>query len=403
MEIIVKPGYAIVNTKGLHSAVIQVGFLAGSRFDEKGKGSLSHLTEHLFVISLENASLLPDPAFKVLSEIDGQTNRELLYSYIKTTPSHMSQSIDRMMCSIYRNPLGTSSFESEKETILGAALQNEHNQDPYDLVFAKTFDLIFSSHPIGHSEVGTSEAAQTITVEDCVQHFQARYREGKKYLVIACDFDQVHLDSILRSWGTMLSNTGSVHSVSTSPPFPTPKSQTLSLNKEVGTVEMTFSVPIPKTKNVPFWLMNFVNYVLGKPPNSLLFKLIREKYALAYDTRSLCFHYTDGSFFVIYAGVTNPKNQTQATERIEELLTHFSAYLTEEQLALYKQAYVEQYWMNSDHLVNFSRSLIATALIQAPMHPDDLLSHIQSITLHDIENFVSTYLNPSHFARVVVK
>jgi len=414
VEVILKPGYTIVNSKGLHSALIQVGFLAGSRFDEKGEGSLSHLTEHLFVISLESASSSLDHAFKVLSEIDGQTNRELLYGYIKTTPSHMPQAIDRMMRSIYRNSLSTSTFENEKETILGAALQNEHNQDPYDLVFAKTFELIFSSHPLGHPEVGTSEAAQAITVEGCIQHFQTWFREGRKYVVIACDLDQIHLDSILKPWETILSETGSIHSVcsvnpngsvhsaSSSFPFPTPKPQTLSLNKDAGTVEMTFSVPIPKTQKVPFWLMDFVNYVLGKPPNSLLFKLIREKYALAYDTRSLCFHYTDGSLFIIYAGVTNPKNQTQATERIEELVTHLSTYLNEEQLTLYKQAYVEQYWMNSDHLVNFSRSLISTALTQTPMHPNDLLTNIQSITLRDIENFVSTYLHPSHFARVII-
>ncbi len=34
MENYRNPGYTIVNTKGLHSAVIQVGFLAGSLLDE---------------------------------------------------------------------------------------------------------------------------------------------------------------------------------------------------------------------------------------------------------------------------------------------------------------------------------------------------------------------------------
>jgi predicted Zn-dependent peptidase len=402
MEILLKPGLAIINTKGLHSAVIQVGFLAGSRFDEKGEGSLAHLVEHLFVKELENASHHANLPFTFLSEIDGQVEKEMMWGYIKTAPSHMPEAMDRMMRSIYLNPLDASVYEKEKESISGAALQNEHNQDPYDLVFAKTYDLVFSLHPLARSEVGTYKASQALTMEDVSHHFQTRCRKGRKFIAIACDLDQIDLDTLLKPWETFFTEVA-IETDKPSLTFPAPNPQTLSLHQDAGTVEMTLSVPIPKSAKVPFWLMDFVNYVLGKPPISLLVKLIREKYSLAYDTRSLCFHYTDGSLFIIYAGISNPENQTQAVERIEEILTHITSYLTETQLALYKQAYIAHYWMKSDHLVNFTRSLITTSLTQAPLHPQDHLAHIQSISLEDIEHFVSTYLHPSKLSRVIIR
>jgi predicted Zn-dependent peptidase len=402
MEIVLKPGLAIINTKGLHSAVIQVGFIAGSRFDEKGDGCLALLTEHLFVKELENASHHPNSPFAFLSEINGLTEREMLWGYIKTAPSQMPEAIDRMMRSIYLDPLDASFFENEKKTISGAALENEHNQYPYDLVFAKTYDLVFSSHPLARSVTGTHNASQTLTMEDVSHHFQTRCRKGRKFIAIACDLDQIDLDTLLKPWENVFTEVATETDMP-SLPFPVPNPQTLSLHQDAGIVEMTLTVPIPKSAKVPFWLMDFVRDVLGKSPNSLLFKLVREKYALAYDIYSLCFHYTDGSLFIIYAGISNPENLTKTVERIEEILTHITSYLTEDQLTLYKQAYIAHYWMKSDHLVNFTRSLIATSLTQAPLHPDDLLAHIQSITLQDIEHFVSTYLHPSKLSRVIIQ
>ena len=406
MEMILKPGLTIIHTKGFHSAVIQTGFLAGSRFDEKGEGSLALLTEHLFVIALENVSHHSNVPFTFLSEINGLTEREMLYGYIKTAPSQMPEALHRMMHTIYLDPLDASVFENEKKTISGAALENEHNQYPYDLVFAKTYDLVFSSHSLARSVTGTHKASQTLTMEDVTHHFQTRCRKGRKYIAIACDLDLIDLDTLLKPWESFFTATEAVPPISadqSSLTFPDPNPQTLSLHQDAGIVEMTLSAPIPQTSKIPFWLMDFVNDVLGKSPNSLLFKLIREKYALAYDARSLCFHYTDGSLFIIYAGISNPDNQTQAVERIEEVLTHITSYLSEAELAIYKQAYIAHYWMKSDHLVNFTRSLISTALTQAPLHPHDLLAHIQSITLQDIEHFVSTYLHPSKLSRVIIR
>jgi len=406
MEMILKPGLTIIHTKGLHSAVIQVGFLAGSRFDEKGEGSLALLTEHLFVIALENVSHHSNVPFTFLSEINGLTEREMLYGYIKTAPSQMPEALHRMMRAIYLDPLDATVFENEKKTISGAAMENEYNHYPYDLVFAKTYELVFSSHSLARSVTGTYKASQTLTMEDVTHHFQTQCRKGRKYMAIACDLDQIDLDALLKPWESFFTATEAVSPISPDSPslsFPDPNPQTLSLHQDAGIVEMTLSAPISKTSKIPFWLMDFVNDVLGKSPNSLLFKLIREKYALAYDARSLCFHYTDGSLFIIYAGISNPDNQTQTIERIEEVLTHITSFLSEAQLAIYKQAYIAHYWMKSDHLVNFTRSLISTSLTQAPLNPHDLLAHIQSITLEDIEHFVSTYLHPSKLSRVIIR
>ena len=406
MEMVLRPGLAIIHTKGLHSAVIQVGFLAGSRFDEKGEGSLAHLTEHLFVKTLESASHHhSNTPFTFLSEIDGQVEREMLWGYIKTAPSQMPEALHRMMHAIYLDPLDAAVFEKEKAAISGAAKQNEHNQDPYDLVFAKTYELVFSSHPLARPETGTYKASQTLTMEDVTHHFQTRYRKGRKYIAIACDLDLIDLDALLKPWESFLTATDTplITPDQSSLAFPSPNPQTLSLHQDAGTVEMTLSAPIPQTSKIPFWLMDFVNYVIGRPPHSLLYKLLREKYALAYDNRSLCFHYTDGSLFIIYAGISNPEHQTQTIEQIEEVLTHITSYLSEAELAIYKQAYLAHYWMKSDHLVNFTRSLISTALTQALLHPHDLLAHIQSITLEDIEHFVSTYLHPSKLSRVIIR
>lgn len=179
--------------------------------------------------------------------------------------------------------------------------------------------------------------------------------------------------------------------------------KTLSLDMKAGTVEVSLAIPIPKTTEFNPWLMDFINYILGKPPNSIFFKLIREKYALAYDARTLGFHYTDYSLFMVYLGITDALCVEKTISLAEEILTNITSYLNEEKLELYKRAYVEQYWMNSDHLLNFSRSILYYALSNTPLHPEELLRNIQTITLTDIEIFLKNYIKPSKFSKIIIR
>jgi len=39
----------------------------------------------------------------------------------------------------------------------------------------------------------------------------------------------------------------------------------------------------------------------------------------------------------------------------------------------------------------------------APMHPDLYLKHISTLTIKDIESFLTTYLNPATFLKIIIR
>jgi predicted Zn-dependent peptidase len=404
VEIILTDHYGIIHTKGYHSTIINAGFLAGSRFDPNNQRGLALLTEHLFVCSLENSPTESDKTFRMISEINGQTNREALQGWIRTSPAYTREALDRMLRVIFLNELDDTLFESEKKSVISAALQNDHNKDPYDLVFSKTYEVVFGSHPLSNPETGTYSTTQNLTIEDCHQHFLDHYRKGKKYFIIACDMDQTKVLSHLKEWENFFPDQTkniSPPSEQTIPLAIIPK--VLNLSMQAGTVEVSLAIPVPKTPGFATWMMDFISYILGKSPNSVLFKLLRIELALAYDPRTLCFHYTDCSLFIVYLGINEDKNTEKTISLVEDIFTHISSYLSEEQLELYKLAFKEQYWMNSDHIFNFSRTLLFQALSDTPMHPDLYLKYISSITIKDIDSFLTTYLNPATFSRIIIR
>jgi len=406
MEILLNKNYGVIHAKGFHSTVVNAGFFAGSRFDKHGLGGTAHLTEHMFVNLLEKSSTPSDNnAFNVISEINGQTNREILQGWIRTSYDFTLEAIDRMLRSIYQKELDENIFENEKKSIIGASLLSDNNKDPYEMIFDKTFELVFGSHPLSNIETGTHAESQNISVKDCRQHFLEHYCKGKKYLIFACDLDRMDVLSHLKKWENVFPDkTGDDETVSSEQLIPiSSEPKTLNMNMDIGTIEVSRAVALPKILNLAPWKMDFISYILGKSPNSILFKILREKYGLAYDAHTRSYHFSDYYLFILYFGLTDAKNLDRSIDIIDDILSNISSYLNEEKLELYKKAFKEQYLMNSDNLFTLSKSLLFYALTDQPLHPDILFRNISQLTLKDIESILSTYLNPRVFSKVIIR
>lgn len=405
MELIVDGNFVVIDSKGFYSTILNAGFLAGSRFDPSNKLGLSHLVEHLFVNTIDSVSSGSNRVFNFISEIDGRNDREISRCWIRTTNSYTKEAIDRFFTVLGGNNLFDQLFENEKKTIIGAALQNENNSDPYQTLIDKSFEVLFGKrNPLSNLETGSSKTANDISLDDCYQHFFKHYQNGRNCIVIACDLNKIDVLSYIKNYNKLHKKDIGLNDIIVQTVYKPVKPKSISLSMNAGTVELSLATCLKKSKLFPSYFIDFVCYMLGKTTNSILFKLLREKNGLVYDVNCKTYHFTNLSVFTIYAGISEVKSEEKVINLIFDVLINLKQYLDESMLSLFKLAYCEQYLMNCDNLLNYTNKIIDMALSGSPIYsPVELVAKIQKITLSEIEYFINKQMNPDCLSKIRIE
>ena len=292
-------------------------------------------------------------------------------------------------------------FERVRTQILGEILSDD--DDPGNVAMKAFHQLIFHGHPYSWPARGAEDTLNKITVAD-VQQFHAReYLPNQTILVIVGDLTQDQATTLVQThFGSWKKGPPSPYQLKKPSPIDRKMVQLIEKDLTQSTIVLGHT-GISRT-NPDYYAVTVMNYILGAGGfSSRLMDSIRDKQGLAYgimsqfDSRLL-----PGAFFVSLQTRTEVTNQA-ITGVLAEVKGIRDAPVTDQELSEAKSFIVGSFPLRVD-----SSAKLANVLAQVEFYNlglDYFTNYpkaIEKVTKDDVLRVAKQYLDPQHYALVVV-
>ena len=292
-------------------------------------------------------------------------------------------------------------FERVRTQILGEILSDD--DDPGNVAMKAFHQLIFHGHPYSWPAHGSEDTLNKITVAD-VQQFHAReYVPNQTILVIVGDLTQEQAATLVQThFGSWKKGTPSSYQLKKPTPIDRKMVQLIEKDLTQSTIVLGHT-GISRT-NPDYYAVTVMNYILGAGGfSSRLMDSIRDKQGLAYgimsqfDSRLL-----PGAFYISLQTRTEVTNQA-ITGVLTEIKSIRDAPVTDQELNEAKSFIVGSFPLRVD-----SSAKLANVLAQVEFYNlglDYFTNYpkaIEKVTKDDVLRVAKQYLDPQHYALVVV-
>lgn len=292
-------------------------------------------------------------------------------------------------------------FERVRAQILGEIVSDD--DDPGNVAMKAFHQLIFHGHPYSWPAHGTEDTLNRITVAD-IQQFHAReYVPNQTILVIVGDLTQEQAATLVQnhfgSW-----KKGTSPSSITKKPTPLDRKMVQLIEKDLTQSTIVLGHTGISRSNPDYYAVTVMNYILGAGGfSSRLMDSIRDKQGLAYgvmsqfDTRLM-----PGAFLINLQTRTEVTNQA-ITGVLTEIKGIRDAPVTDQELSEAKSFIVGSFPLRID-----SSAKLANVLAQVEFYNLGLdyftqyPKAIEKVTKDDVLRVAKQYLDPQHYALVVV-
>lgn len=274
---------------------------AGSKYESKEKGGISHFLEHM---CFKGTKKRPT-AFDISHELDSIgshynafTSEEYTGYYAKAAPKHVSKIID-VIADLYLNPVfDEKEIEKEKGVIVEEI--NMYHDLPHRHVQELFTKLLYGDQPAGRSIAGTKETVMAMRRQEFLDYRAEHYVAKATTVVVAGHFNEQAVEKYIAE---------KFKSIPAKP-----KSKKLKVREQQKTPAVVvesrptdqahlvlgvrgFPVGSPNSPTI-----RMLNAVLGAGMSSRLFQKLREEMGVGYYVRSSYDTYTDHGIFSVSVG-----------------------------------------------------------------------------------------------------
>jgi zinc protease len=292
-------------------------------------------------------------------------------------------------------------FERVRSQILGEI--SSDNDDPGHVAMKAFNQLVFQNHPYRWPVNGTEETLSKITLAEVQSFYTKEYLPNQVILTIVGDVTAEQATTLVQthfgSW-----KKGVVPSRAVKKPPAIDKKTVQLVEKDLTQSTIVIGHPGISRTNPDFYAVTVMNHILGAGGfSSRLMDSIRDKQGLAYGIMS---HYDarvmPGSFWI------NLQTRTETTNQaISGVLIEMKA-IREAPVSDQELADAKAFLMGSFPLRLDSTSKLAQVLAQVEFFGlgFDYFSQypkwIERVTKEDVQRVAKQYLDPQHYALVVV-
>ncbi len=292
-------------------------------------------------------------------------------------------------------------FERVRSQILGEI--SSDNDDPGHVAMKAFNQLVFQNHPYRWPVNGTEETLSKITLAEVQSFYTKEYLPNQVILTIVGDVTAEQATTLVQthfgSW-----KKGAVPSRAVKKPTAIDKKTVQLVEKDLTQSTIVIGHPGISRTNPDFYAVTVMNHILGAGGfSSRLMDSIRDKQGLAYGIMS---HYDarvmPGSFWI------NLQTRTETTNQaISGVLIEMKA-IREAPVSDQELADAKAFLMGSFPLRLDSTSKLAQVLAQVEFFGlgFDYFSQypkwIERVTKEDVQRVAKQYLDPQHYALVVV-
>ena len=291
--------------------------------------------------------------------------------------------------------------ERVRTQILGEILSDD--DDPGNVAMKAFHQLIFHGHPYSWPAHGSEDTLNKITVADIQQFHAKEYLPNQTILVIVGDLTQEQATTLVQNhFGSWKKGASSPYMLKKPAPIERKMVQLIEKDLTQSTIVLGHT-GISRT-NPDYYAVTVMNYILGAGGfSSRLMDSIRDKQGLAYgimshfDTRLM-----PGAFFINLQTRTDVTNQA-ITGVLTEVRGIRDAPVTDQELSEAKSFIIGSFPLRVD-----SSAKLANVLAQVEFYNLglDYFTHypkaIEKVTKDDVLRVAKQYLDPQHYALVVV-
>jgi zinc protease len=292
-------------------------------------------------------------------------------------------------------------FERVRTQILGEILSDD--DDPGNVAMKAFHQLIFHGHPYSWPAHGTEDTLNKITVAD-VQQFHAReYLPNQTILVIVGDLTPEQAATLVQThFGSWKKGAPSPYQLKK--PAPIDRKMVQLIEKDLTQSTIVLGHTGISRSNPDYYAVTVMNYILGAGGfSSRLMDSIRDKQGLAYgimsqfDSRLL-----PGAFYISLQTRTEVTNQA-ITGVLAEIKGIRDAPVTDQELNEAKSFIVGSFPLRLDTSAKLANVLAQVEFYNLGLdYFTNYPKAIEKVTKDDVLRAAKQYLDPQHYALVVV-
>lgn len=378
---------------------VSLGFWigTGSRAESESEAGLSHLLEHLlFKGSSKYSSLEIDQIFDGMgAELNAGTGKETTSVYARVIDEHLPKALDVICDMVFRPSL--QEIDAERAVILEEIAMYE--DDPQAKVFDLLGTAIFGDHPLGRSIIGYAPVIADTPVEQIADFHRSRYTPGSIVIAAAGAVDHEQLIDLTRESLAGVPGGGEGTPV-TAPLAPAAAEAGRRFErKDTEQFHVCMGGPGLSRHDERRFALRVLDTIFGGTSSSRLFQAVRERYGLAYSVYSFTSAYQDSGEVGLYIG-TRPDNVAEALKVVgAELESLAQTPATAQELERAKENLKGRVLLALESTGARMSRLGSELLAQAPLLTlDEVVAHIDSVTLSDLEELATELWNPERLS-----
>lgn len=386
----------LVPIQEVESATTLVLVGAGSRYENKKNSGISHFLEHMAFKGTKNRPT----AREISSIIDGIgaesnafTGKEITGYYIKSSSQHVGLSLDILSDMLANLLLDPAEIARERGVILEEI--NLYEDTPSRKIGDVFEDLLYGDTPMGWDISGSKAVINAVTHDDFVSYMKSLYSSDSIVVVVAGKFDSAAVLKDVENKFGVLSKfpTTSFEKVTENQTGP----QTLLKYKKTEQSHFALGVrTLGIRDDKENYILGVLASVLGGGMSSRLFHEVREKRGLAYYVRAYSENYEDVGYLAAFAGVDKTRiDEAIKVVRDELLKVGNDGELSQEELTKAKEYMKGHFILDLEDTRSVASHYSTDLILKGKMeNPDEVLRHIDEVTLEDVRTVARKYIKP---------
>jgi predicted Zn-dependent peptidase len=377
---------------------VSLGFWigTGSRDESHAQAGLSHLIEHLlFKGSSRYSSLQIDQIFDAMgAELNAGTGKESTSVYARVLAQHLERAFDVIEDMVFHPAL--DELDSERAVILEEIAMYE--DDPQEKVFDVFGEAVFPGHPLGRAVIGRADVIAGTPATAIGRFHASRYTPGNVVVAAAGAVDHEAIVELAARFAAP-AHAGQAAAVPpVAPPKPAQHERGFE-RKDTEQFHMCVGGPGLSRHDERRFALRVLDTIFGGTSSSRLFQEVREKRGLAYAVYSFVSSYADCGQVGLYLG-TRVDNVGEAMAVVGgELARLVQEPSTSAELSRAKENLKGRVLLSLESSSARMSRLGSELLAGSPLlSPDDVVAHIERVTLEDLQELSAELWAPERLS-----
>lgn len=358
---------------------------AGSRYEHKEIGGISHFLEHLFFKGgnrYKNAAEVSSAIDSVGGDFNAFTGKEYAGYYVKLASHQKEVAFDVIGDMMINATLKQEEIDKEKGVILEE--YNMYQDTPMYQVSWNFEKLLFGDQPLGWDQLGEPEVIKSLNHDEIMAYRKALYTSDNVILSVSGDINDSDAIELAEKYFIFDENKKS--SIKYNAYIANNSSGNVTLkNKKTEQAHIILGVEALPARDKLSYTEKILAVILGGNMSSRMFLNVRESKGLSYYIRTTTDDYLDTGIISTSAGVDVSRIDLAITAILEEYRKITEEEVSPEELKKAKEFMKGKIILHLEDSEEYAHMLGRQALLYSDIDTlEDTLKKIDAVTSKDI-------------------